>query len=326
LVSVEGTFAECVVIETVVLSILNSAIGVASAAARIRECVGAERTLIEMGTRRIHETAAVDMARAAYIGGFDATSNLEAGRTYGVPTAGTAAHAWTMAHEDEFESFCAQIETLGIATTLLVDTYDIPRGIELAVAAANRMGAGGPGAIRIDSGDLAVEARAARDLLDELGAVNTKILLSGDLDYASIAKLMVGDVPADAFGVGTKLAAATPPGVVYKLVEIESAGGMRHVIKLSATPEKSCYGGMRQVVRRVVDGVWVGDIVGYADEDLGEGGDVRRVVFDGGAVSGAGSDLEEARARRSADVAAWVPGATVTFSERLTEQIRGWQR
>jgi nicotinate phosphoribosyltransferase len=317
LISVQGSFAQCVVIETVVLSILNSSIGVASAAARIRQLVGADTTLIEMGSRRIHEIGAVDMARAAAIGGFDATSNLEAGFTHGIETAGTAAHAWIMAHEDEYDSFVRQLETLGVGTTLLVDTYDITRGIERAVAAANSLDASGPGAIRIDSGDLAVEARRGRDLLDSLGATNTRILLSSDLDYDSISALVSDGVPADAYGVGTRLAAAAPPGIVYKLVEIEDAGVMRHVVKLSATPGKSCFGGRRRVGRHYDDGRGVYDIVGFADEELDDTVDLRRVVFDGHAMELGIEPVAVAKERRGRSVESWDGEGAPRFSERL---------
>src|SRR5207302_903007 len=121
---VEGTFAECVVLETLVLSVLNHDTAVATAAARI-VCAAAGRPCIEMGSRRTHEQAAVAAARAAYLAGFASTSNLAAGARYGVPTTGTAAHAFTLVHPDEPSAFRAQVGALGVGTTLLVDTYDV---------------------------------------------------------------------------------------------------------------------------------------------------------------------------------------------------------
>lgn len=262
LVTVEGTFGECVVLETVILSVLNSSIAVATAAAQIRLVVG-NKLLVEMGSRRIHERAAVDMARAAYIGGFDVSSNLQAGYEFGIPTAGTVAHAWVMAHTDEFEAMGSQMRSLGTATTVLVDTYNIAGGIDLAVKAARSLGAVGPGAVRIDSGDLGVEANLARAQLDRLGATHTMVLLSGDLDLKTITELENSKVEADAYGVGTRLAAAPPPGIVYKLVEIETDGVMRPVVKLSASPGKSCYGGKRCVWRKYDGEKIAGDIVEY---------------------------------------------------------------
>ena len=211
---VQGTFAEAVVLETVVLSILNHDCAIASAASRMVTAAGG-RPLIEMGSRRTHELAAVASARAAYIAGFTTTSNLRAGHDYGVPTSGTSAHAFTLVHDSERHAFASQLEALGTGTTLLVDTYDVPRAVRAAVELA------GPslGAVRIDSGDLPVVARQVRELLDELGARKTRIVLTGDLDEYSIAALAA--MPVDGYGVGTALvtgSGAATAALVYKLV------------------------------------------------------------------------------------------------------------
>ncbi|MGO9227174.1 nicotinate phosphoribosyltransferase [Mycobacterium sp.] len=223
--SVTGTFAECVVLETLSLSIFNHDTAIASAAARMVSAAR-ERPLIEMGSRRTHERAAVAAARAAYIAGFAATSNLEAQRRYGIPTEGTSAHAFTMLHtrEDkpaeitELAAFRAQVDALGAHTTLLVDTYDVTAGVANAVAAAGTA----LGAVRIDSGELAVLARQVRDQLDRLGATGTRIVVSGDLDESSIAALSAE--PVDSYGVGTSLvtgSGAPTAHMVYKLVEVD---------------------------------------------------------------------------------------------------------
>ena len=246
ILSVTGTFAECVVLETLVLSVLNHDSAIASAAARMVSAA-AGRRMIEMGSRRTHELAAPASARAAYLAGFHATSNLEAVRRYGVPGAGTSAHAFTLVHsgpdgEHEAEAFRSQVAAFGPGTTLLVDTFDITRGVELAVQVA------GPelGAVRIDSGDLGVLARQVRQQLDELGAVNTRIVVSGDLDEYAIAALRAE--PVDAYGVGTQLvtgSGAPTAGMVYKLVEVEglpvakrschkeSRGGAKRAMRLA---------------------------------------------------------------------------------------------
>lgn len=245
ILTVRGTFAECVILETVILSIMNSDSAIASAAARMVTAADG-RTLIEMGSRRTHEYAAVSASRAAYLAGFDATSNLEAAHRYGIPAAGTAAHAWTLVHvnEDgtpnEETAFRAQVESLGVSTTLLVDTYDITKGVETAIKVA------GPelGGVRIDSGDLGVLTRQVRKQLDDLGAHNTKIVVSSDLDEFAIAGLR-GD-PVDVFGVGTSLvtgSGAPTAGMVYKLVEVEG----RPVAKRSRN--KASYGGAKRAVR-----------------------------------------------------------------------------
>ena len=211
---VEGTFAEAVLLETVTLSILNHDCAIASAASRMVTAAG-DRPLIEMGSRRTHELAAVASARAAYIAGFASTSNLRAACEYGVPSAGTSAHAFTLVHDSERDAFAAQLEALGTGTTLLVDTYDVPRAVRTAVELAGQ----DLGAVRIDSGDLPVLARQVRALLDELGAVHTRIVLTGDLDEYSIAALAA--VPVDGYGVGTSLvtgSGAPTAALVYKLV------------------------------------------------------------------------------------------------------------
>ena len=239
ILTVSSTFAEGVILETLVLSILNHDSAVAAAAARMVTAAGG-RPIIEMGSRRTHERAAVASARAAYLAGFASTSNLAAAAQYGVPTAGTAAHAFTLLHDEEQAAFEAQVQSLGSGTTLLVDTYDITRGIENAVAVAGR----DLGAIRIDSGDLGVVARYARERLDALGATGTRIVVSGDLDEFSIAALAAA--PVDAYGAGTAVvtgSGAPTAGMVYKLVEVDG----RAVSKRSE--HKQSHGGRKTAVR-----------------------------------------------------------------------------
>ena len=242
--SVSGTFAECVLLETLALSIFNHDSAIASAAARMVSAADG-RPLIEMGSRRTHEQAAVAAARAAYVAGFDGSSNLEAQRRYGVPALGTSAHAFTLLHTgpdgpDELAAFRAQVAALGIGTTLLVDTYDITTGVANAVEAA------GPdlGAVRIDSGDLGVLVRQVRAQLDALGAVDTKIVVSSDLDEYAIAALRAE--PVDSYGVGTSLvtgSGAPTAGMVYKLVEVDGIP----VEKRSS--QKQSHGGRKQAHR-----------------------------------------------------------------------------
>ncbi len=289
--SVTGSFAESVLLETLALSIFNHDTAIASAAARMVSAAGG-RTLIEMGSRRTHERAAVASARAAYLAGFDGTSNLLAHRRYGVPALGTSAHAFTMLHTtadgpDEPAAFRAQVDALGVDTTLLVDTYDVTTGIANAVAVA------GPqlGAVRIDSGDLGVLARQARAQLDGLGATGTKIVASGDLDEYSIAALRAD--PVDAYGVGTSLvtgSGAPTASMVYKLVEVdgmpvqkrssrkESHGGRKAALRLAkpsgtileevvhpvGSPPADSDGGRPLTVALVRDGETVGT-TGLAD-------------------------------------------------------------
>jgi nicotinate phosphoribosyltransferase len=168
-----------------------------------------------MGSRRTHERAAVAAARAAYIAGFASTSNLQARFSYGVPSGGTSAHAFTLVHDSERHAFTSQVSSLGSSTTLLVDTYDVPRAVRTAVEVAGTS----LGAVRIDSGDLPAVAASVRSLLDSLGATSTRIILTGDLDEYSIAGLAVA--PVDGYGVGTSLvtgSGAPTAALVYKLV------------------------------------------------------------------------------------------------------------
>jgi nicotinate phosphoribosyltransferase len=240
LFTVRGSFAEAVLLETLVLSILNHDSAIVSAGARMVSAANG-RPIIEMGGRRTHEQAAVSSARAAYLAGFATTSNLEAGRTYDIPTAGTCAHAFTLLHDSERAAFAAQVESLGTDTTLLVDTYDITRGIETAIDVAGP----GLGAIRIDSGDVGVLARQARAQLDSLGARNTRIVVSGDLDEYAIAALRAE--PVDAYGVGTSLVTGSgspTAGMVYKLVEVDG----RPVAKRSSHKESRA--GRKAALRR----------------------------------------------------------------------------
>ncbi len=256
--TVEASFAEAVVLETLLLSVLNHDSAVASAACRMA-LAARGRPIIEMGSRRTHEESAVAAARAAYLAGFASTSNLEAGRRHGVPTAGTVAHAFIMAHGDELGAFVAQIGAQGTGTTVLVDTYDVPDGVRRAVEAAGRFGAAGPGAIRIDAGDLAAGCREARVLLDGLGAEQTRIVASGDLDEFRIDDLERspgGRAPIDAYGVGTSLATGSghpTAGFIYKLVAIAEgpdATTLRPVHKDQAG--KATHGG-RKTAHRLLD-------------------------------------------------------------------------
>ena len=246
LLSVESTFAEAVLLETVLLSILNHDSAIASAASRMTNAAGG-RPCIEMGSRRTHEWAAVAAARAAYIAGFATTSNLEAGRTHGIPTAGTSAHAFTLLHDDERAAFEAQVACFGPGTTLLVDTYDVATAVSLAVEVAGV----GLGAIRLDSGDLLVQAREVRAQLDALGATSTRIIVTSDLDEHAIAALAAA--PVDGYGVGTSLVSgsgAPTAELVYKLVARQDHEG--HLVDVAKqSKDKATVGGRKWAMRRL---------------------------------------------------------------------------
>ena len=274
LLVVEGSFAEAVLLETIVLSVLNYDSAVASAAARM--VTAAEgRPLAEMGSRRANERSAVAAARAAYIAGFSATSNLEAGRRWSVPTMGTAAHSFTLLHDSEEEAFAAQVAALGPGTTLLVDTYDIATGVERAVAAAGT----GLGAVRIDSGDLPVQVAAVRAQLDALGATDTRITVTNDLDEFTIAALRAA--PVDSYGAGTSVVTGSGHpacGFVYKLVSHrDDAGAWIPVAKKSAA--KATVGGRKTPVRTIDRGVATAETLYVEDSPRDHDGRPLQVAF-----------------------------------------------
>nr|WP_017934196.1 nicotinate phosphoribosyltransferase [Nocardioides sp. Iso805N] len=300
LLTVEATFADAVLLETVLLSIYNHDSAIASAASRMTLAAGG-RPCIEMGSRRTHEEAAVAAARAAYVAGFEATSNLAARARYGVPSTGTSAHAFTLLHDSERDAFHAQVASLGTGTTLLVDTYDIAEAVRVAVEVAGT----GLGAVRIDSGDLGVLAHDVRRQLDELGAHQTKIIVTSDLDEFAIAALAAA--PVDGYGVGTQLvtgSGAPTCGLVYKLVAREGdRGEMVSVAKQSI--DKSSIGGRKYALRRrTVGGVAEAEVVGIGTPPVDDGDDrtlVTPLVLDGEIVGR--EPLAVARDRHRAAVA-----------------------
>ena len=248
---VEATFAEAVLLETLILSILNHDSAVAAAASRMTSAAG-DRPCIEMGSRRTHEQSAVAAARAAYVAGFSSTSNLEAGRRHGIPTRGTSAHAFTLLHDSERDAFAAQVDSLGPGTTLLVDTFDVAAAVRAAVEIA------GPdlGAVRLDSGDLLAQAYEVRAQLDALGATKTRIVVTSDLDEHAIAAL--GAAPVDGYGVGTALvtgSGAPTAALVYKLAARSRSdapdASLEPVAKRSVG--KPSQGGRKYALRRLDD-------------------------------------------------------------------------
>ncbi|NLI84253.1 MAG: nicotinate phosphoribosyltransferase [Propionibacterium sp.] len=258
---VEGSFAEAVVLETLLLSIFNHDSAVASAASRMT--LAAEgRPIIEMGGRRTHEWAAVAAARASWIAGFGPSSDLEAGRSWGIPVSGTAAHAFTMLFDSEEDAFKAQLEAMGEQTTLLVDTYDVDDAIRKAVELTE----GRIGAIRLDSGDLSVEVRRVRKLLDSLGATKTRIIVTNDLDEYQIAALR--GAPVDGFGVGTSVVTGSGHptcGMVYKMVsraDSDDPDAVQHPV-VKKSQNKGTIGG-RKIVMRQIDqsGTATAEVIG----------------------------------------------------------------
>ncbi|MGV9777022.1 nicotinate phosphoribosyltransferase [Streptosporangium sp. NPDC003464] len=298
ILTVEGTFAEAVLLETVLLSILNHDCAIATAASRMVRAAGS-RPLIEMGSRRTHEVAAVAAARAAYLSGFAFTSNLMAGHLYGVPTAGTAAHAFTLLHDSERHAFQAQIDSLGAGTTLLVDTYDVAEAVRAGVELA------GPdlGAVRLDSGDLAEVAHAVRGQLDSLGADKTRILVTSDLDEYAIAALSAA--PVDAYGVGTSLVTGSgvpTAALVYKLVAREDAEGIVQPVAKRSVGKPS-RGGRKNAFRQLDPaGTALTELVTVSGDRPADSRPLQVELVRGGEVVGR-EELEAARLRHRETVA-----------------------
>ncbi|QDP98666.1 nicotinate phosphoribosyltransferase [Microlunatus elymi] len=299
LLIVESTFAEAVLLETVLLSIYNHDSAIASAASRMT-AVADGRPCLEMGARRTQELSAVAAARAAYIAGFTGTSSLESGRRYGVPTIGTAAHAFTLLHDNERDAFAAQIKALGEDTTLLVDTYDVDEAVRTAV----ELTGGRIGSVRLDSGDLPALAKHVRSLLDSLGATRTKIIVTSDLDEWQIAAL--AGAPVDGYGVGTALVTGSGHptcGFVYKMVSRavsdEPDAPMIHVAKRSTA--KATIGGRKYAWRRFDEhGVAQTEVIGIDHEpDVDHGRDLLVQLVKGGKIVGR-EPLDAARDRHLA--------------------------
>ncbi|MET3369314.1 UNVERIFIED_CONTAM: nicotinate phosphoribosyltransferase [Jeotgalibacillus campisalis] len=266
---VESTFAEACILETFILSVLNHDSAIASAASRMTSAAGT-RPCIEMGSRRTQEESATAAARAAVIAGFASTSNLEAGRRYGIKTVGTAAHSFTLLHDTEREAFEAQIAAFGPGTSLLVDTYDVERAVRTAVELAGDK----LGAVRLDSGDLIAQAQWVRQLLDDLGNVNTRIVVTSDLDEFAIAALQ--SAPVDSYGVGTSLvtgSGAPTASMVYKLVSrTNDAGEFISVAK--AAKNKASVGGRKYALRKLNErGRATQEIVGIGHRPEDDGND-----------------------------------------------------
>ncbi len=300
LLTVESTFAECTLLETLLLSVLNHDCAIASAASRMTIAAHG-RPCMDMGARRGHERAAVSAARAAVIGGFGGTSDLESAKRYGIRPIGTAAHAFTLLHASEREAFDAQIALLGTGTTLLVDTYDVAEGVRNAVEAARAAG-GELGCVRLDSGDLVAQAFTVRGQLDAMGATSTKITVTNDLDEYAIAAL--GAAPIDSYGVGTRLVTGSgvpTAALVYKMVSCEGDDGRMHGVAKKSESKSTVAG--RKVAGRVHDAD------GYASEEL---------LVAGGTAEQAAGELEKAGARPlqvplirggAIDTQAWGDGA-----------------
>ena len=305
IVRVTAPLIEAQIVETFLLSVMNHAVTVASKAARIVQAAG-EARVVEFGSRRTHPDAAIDAARAAYAVGCSATSNVEAGRRFGIPVSGTAAHMWTMAHDTEEAAFAAYVDCFPSASILLIDTYDTVRGAARAAKIAGERLKG----VRLDSGDLDSLSRAVRKVLDDAGCRSAQIVASGDLNEHSIAKLRAAGAPIDVYGVGTEL--VVPPdgptlGGVYKLVEIRSGDRVTPIAKFSEG--KATYPSAHQVYRyRDAAGIAEHDVIALLDEGADSGASSLLVpVMERGARVAPFEGLDVVRERARAELGSLSP-------------------
>lgn len=275
LIRVEGRMLEAQLVETALLNYMNYQTLIATKASRIKQVAGND-TLMEFGTRRAQEAdAALWGTRAAYLAGFDATSNMLAGKMFGIPTKGTHAHSWVQSHDSEEEAFQRYADALPGQVTLLVDTYDtLNSGVPHAIELGKRLQKQGKrlASVRLDSGDLAYLSIKTREMLDKAGLTDVKIVASNDLDEHTIMNLKVQGARIDSWGVGTQLiTAADQPtlGGVYKLVAREADDGTYlPTIKISANPEKVTTPGIKDMYRLIDPdtGKAIADYLCYPEE------------------------------------------------------------
>ncbi|HZS43874.1 MAG TPA: nicotinate phosphoribosyltransferase [Blastocatellia bacterium] len=299
LLRVTAPIIEAQLLETYLLSTINFQTMIASKAARIVEAaVG--RGVVEFGTRRAHGMAAgLYAARAAFIGGCVGTSNVEAGFRWGIPVSGTMAHSWVMSYENERDAFRAYADLFPETAVLLLDTYDTITGAKIAGELKKKLMG-----VRLDSGDFADLSRGVRQILDDAGLKDTKILASGDLDETKIAALVESGSPIDSFGVGTMLSTswdAPSLGGVYKLVEQSINGKVEAKMKLS--DQKSFYPGKKQVWRKTgADGKFSHDVISRADEEISDATSLLECVMHEGRIVKESSSLDKIQAKAKADL------------------------
>jgi nicotinate phosphoribosyltransferase len=322
---VDAPIAEAQLAETVVLNQVHLQTVLASKAARVVAAAGGRR-IVDFGMRRMHGTdAALKGARAFHIAGVDATSNVLAGKLYGVPIAGTMAHSYIEAHDSERAAFAA-FASLYPGTTLLVDTYDTLEGVRRVIELSEELGDEfRVGAVRLDSGDLAALAVQTRRLLDDAGLRHVRIFASGGLDEFSVAELVAKRAPIDAFGVGTGMGVsddAPALDMAYKLTEYAARG------RLKLSPRKATLPGRKQVFRQEADGQALRDVIGEAGERLPGRPLLQRVMRNGEIEAAGRTDLDEARARAERELALLPPRlrtvapAEVPYDVEISVQLR----
>lgn len=274
-IRVEGPMLQCQLIETMLLNCINFQTLSATKAARIK-LAAKGKVISEFGLRRAQGMGSMWAAKASYIGGFDSTSNVLAGKTYGIPISGTHAHSWVMAHDSELDAFRKYVEIFPGNATLLIDTYSVEQGLDNAIIVAKEMRERGESlfAVRIDSGDLTWQSRYVREKLDACGLNDVKIILSNDLDEYKISSILEEGAQVDGFGVGTKFVCCEGQpnlGGVFKLNAYKNDKNVWiDSMKISEQPQKTTIPGILNVVRFKDDsGYLSGDMIfDERDEEL----------------------------------------------------------
>ena len=293
LLVIEAPLPQAQLIETYVLNQITFQTIIASSGVRT-VLAAAGKTLVDFGARRAQGSdAALKASRALYMAGFASTSNVLAGRLFGIPVAGTMAHSYIQAHNSEAEAFQRFVETYP-RTVLLVDTYDTEDGVRLAAGIASRQQGERIRAVRLDSGDIAALAFSSRRILDEAGLTDVGIFASGSLDTDEVARLLATGAPIDAFGVGTSAVVSTDAPTLDTVYKLASYAGKP---RLKLSQDKATLPGSKQVWRRFADGRLAGDTIGAAQETL-EGQPLLEDVMVEGIRTPAGRrSLEDARER-----------------------------
>ncbi|MDY0202014.1 MAG: nicotinate phosphoribosyltransferase [Tenuifilaceae bacterium] len=269
ILQVEGNIIETQIIETILLNILNFQTLIATKASRMRQVAG-NRQLIDFGLRRAQGVGGYHATRAAYVGGFNSTSNVRAGRDFGIPVSGTMAHSFIQSYDDELTAFRDYAQTHPNNCILLVDTYNtLESGLPNAIIVGKEMEARGHKlkGIRLDSGDLAYLAKKSREMLDNAGLTDVKIAASNQLDEIIIKSLLEQDAPIDVFGVGTSLVTGHPDAALDGVYKLASFKGEPR-IKISENIIKTTLPGEKQVYRfSNSNGRWIGaDVVALIEE------------------------------------------------------------
>ncbi|MGC8586655.1 MAG: nicotinate phosphoribosyltransferase [Candidatus Micrarchaeia archaeon] len=305
IIIVSAPIIEAQLVETYLLNKMNFSTLIATKAARV-VYASRNKPVVEFGMRRAHGEGCLEATRAAYIGGCQSTSNVMAGKKFGIPIAGTMAHSFVMSFDSEIDAFRTYAKVYPNKSTFLIDTYNTIDGAENAIKVAKELERHGGRliAVRIDSGDLLSLSREVRKMLDDAGLDYVKIMASGDLNEWRINDLLEKNAPIDMFGVGTELVTAQPKpalGGIYKLVEISTSNGNVPKMKITNDIAKATLPGRKSVWRIIKDGLFEKDIIALANEKI-SGMQLLEKVIENGNVLAKKENLNAIRERAQANM------------------------